>query len=170
MSIRRLAFAFLGLGFGLWFYLAYRSDQTLGNRVVSYLCGPSIYFPLKQDLRHWLPLPAILRGCLPSALWCFIATSLVGGWKIRTGGDRPLELKWLPPFLNAGWEVVQWAGWTDGRADWRDAVAGFVGWGVVQMMLSGSARPTEEIPALWGWRTGVVMAAFGCMGLADVWR
>jgi hypothetical protein len=170
MSIRRVACAFLGLGLGLWFYLAHRSDQTLSNRLVNYLCGPSIYFPLKQELRRWLPLPAVVRGCLPSALWCFIATSLVGGWKIRIGGDRLLELAWLAPFVNAGWELVQKFGWTDGRADWRDAVAGFVGWGMAQLVFFRPARPTEEIFSLWSWPVGVVMLAFGCMGFADVWK
>src|SRR5205085_2229209 len=113
MNLRRLICALLGLAFGLIFYLAWRSDHTLSNRLVNFLGGHTVYLELKQEFRHWLPLPIFLRGCLPSALWCFIATSLVGGWKIHLGGGRVLELAWLAPFFNAGWEGVQWIGWTD---------------------------------------------------------
>jgi hypothetical protein len=170
MSLPRLVCALLGLGLGLLFYLAYRSDHTVSNRVVSYLCGPSGYLELKQELRLWLPVPVFLRGCLPSALWCLIVTSLLGGWKIRIGNSHALPLAGLCPLINATWEIVQWIGWTDGRADWRDAVAGLVGWLIAHALFFRSARPSEEISALWNWRVGVVMTGFACMGLADVWK
>jgi hypothetical protein len=170
MSRRRLACTFLGLALGVFFYLAYRSDYTVSNRWVSYLCGPSTYRVLKHELAHWLPIPAVLRGCMPSALWCFIATSLFGGWTIRISVDRAPPLAPVPPLLNAGWELVQWLGWTDGRADWRDVVAGFVGWGIARLLFLRPARPLKEISALWNWRLGVVVAGLGCIGLADVWK
>lgn len=171
MNRRRLLCALLALGLGLIFYLAYRSDYTLGNRLVRYLCGPAAYLRLKLALSQWLPvLPRELRGCLPSALWCIVGTSLLGGWKIRLGVRHVVPLALLPPALNAGWEFVQWAGWTDGHADWLDVCAGLAGWMVVQAVFFRPARPAEEIPLQWSWRTGVMLAGFACMGFADVWK
>jgi hypothetical protein len=169
MNRRRLACAFLGLALGGFFYFAYRSDHTLSNRLVGYLFEPSTYRVLKQEVAHWLPVPSVLRGCMPSVLWCFIATSLFGGWTIRFSADRTIALMPVPPLLNAGWEFIQWVGWTDGRADWRDVVAGLVGWVIACILFLRPTKPTEEISVLWNWRLGVVAAGLGCMGLADVW-
>ncbi|MES2692690.1 MAG: hypothetical protein V4773_04400 [Verrucomicrobiota bacterium] len=169
MSSARLLCALTGLGLGFLFYLAHRSDHTLSNRLASSLCGTS-YFPLKQELKQWLPMAPALRGCLPSALWCFIGTSLFGGWKIRLGMRRVLPLAWLCPCLNALWEVIQWIRWTDGRADPLDVVAGLVGWLGAHLILFRAEQPTEEIATLWNWRVGVVLTGCACMGLADVWR
>ena len=170
MTTRRLVCAFLGLSFGLLFYLAFRSDQTVSNRLVRILCGPSNYFQLKNGLRHGLPVPRVLRGCLPSALWCLIATSLIGAWRLRLSESIVLRLGWWPPVFNAGWEMVQWAGWTHGRADWQDVIAGFVGWMVGVVLVSRPATAPEEIPSLGNWRVGVVIAGFTCMGFAYVWK
>jgi hypothetical protein len=170
MSRSRLASALLGLGFGLLFYLAYRTDQTVSNRLMRHLCGPSCYEQLRDALRTWFPLSAVLRGCLPSALWCFIVTSLVGGWRVRLRSGRILSLTWLPPLFNAGWEIIQWLGWTDGRADWRDCVAGYAGWFLATALFFRTPAPKDEIAALWNWRVGVAAAGFACMALADVWK
>ncbi len=170
MTARRLICALLGLGFGVCFYLAYRSDHTLSNRLVGQLVGSAAYLKLKHSLGHWLPVPTWLRDCLPSALWCFIATSLIGGWHIRpVRASGPLRLAWLPPFFNAGWELVQRAGWTDGRADWLDVAAGFTGWIAAELLLLRPATQGEGIPGLLNWRVAVVIAGFACMGFADVW-
>jgi hypothetical protein len=155
---------------GLLFYLAHRSDHTLSNRLVSYVCGPSAYVQLKQELRHWLPVPLVLRGCLPSVLWCFIVISLFGGWKIRIGGCRMLPLAWLSPVINACWEIIQCIGWTDGHADSLDVVAGLVGWTIAHVIFFHSPKPAEEISALWNWRMGIAMTGFATMGFADVWK
>lgn len=170
MSIARLLSAFLGLGAGLLFYLAYRSDHTVGNRLVACACGPSAYSHLKHELRLYLPVPTIIRGCLPSAIWCFIVTSVIGGWKIRRGTRRSIPLAWLAPAINAIWELVQWAGWTDGRADWLDVVAGIAGGVIAQLLFFRSTKNGEEIPLAWSWRVSVMIASIACMGLADVWK
>lgn len=170
MNLRRLVCALLTLGLGMLFYLAYRTDCTLVNRLIGQLLGPADYLKLKLGLRHWLPVPPGLVGCLPSALWCIVGTSLVGCWRIRLGRQWLLPLTFLPPVFNAWWESVQWAGWTDGHADWLDVVAGLAGWLVAQVLLLRSAGPTEEIPVQWNWRMGVMLASFACMGFADVWN
>ncbi len=170
MSIPRVCCVVLGLGLGLLFYLAFRSEHTLSNRLVISVCGAPTYFALKHELRHWLPVPTFLRGCLPSGLWCLIATCLLGGWKIRLGRTHVLQLAWLCPLFNTCWESIQWIGWTDGHADWLDVLAGFVGWSVARLLFLRSARPADEIPALWNWRVGVVVTGFACIGLADVWK
>src|SRR5687768_12994119 len=102
----------LGLGVALVFYLAHRSDYTVNNRLVSGLLGQPYYLQLKQELRLWCSLPMWLRGCLPSALWCFIVTSVCGGWRVGLGRGRMMRLVWLCPGVNALWEGVQWIGWT----------------------------------------------------------
>jgi hypothetical protein len=170
MNLPRLLCATMGLGAGLLLYLGYRSDHTLSNRLVSYLCGPKAYLFLQQELRHWLPLPVVLRGCLPSALWCLIGTSLFGGWKIRLSSGQLLSLAWLFPFGNAAWEIIQWVGCTDGRSDWRDVVAGFIGGMIAHAAFIRSAPSTTEFSARWNWRAGAVLAGFVSMGFADVWK
>lgn len=169
MNRARVICAFAGLALGLLFYLAHRSDHTLSNRVVSSLCGHATYSQVKYEVKRWLPVPLLVRGCLPSALWCFIASSLLGGWKVRMGSRRVVALASVCPLANASWELVQWSGWTDGRGDWCDVAAGFAGWGVSQLVFLGASRPVELV-ALWGWRLGVVISGFACMGLADVWK
>jgi hypothetical protein len=169
MSRARLSCVLLGLGFGLLFYLAYRTDHTVSNRVLRSLCGGANYLELKQHARQLLPVPAAFRGCLPSALWCFIATSLLGGWRLRLGRERFLAVSWLGPAFNAAWEGVQWLGWTDGRGDPGDIVAGLAGWLLASALFLRATRPVEEtVP--WTWRAGMMITAFACMGLADVWR
>ncbi len=170
MTRSRLAFACLGLVLGLLFYVAYRSDQTLSNRFVRHVVGPTNYVHFKHDLRLLLPVPLFLRGSLPSLLWCFIVTSLVGGWSIQLPSDRTILLAWLAPFFNAVWEIVQWLGWTDGRADWQDAGAGFAGWLLAQAIFHRQPVATAALFMRIPWRVGVVVAAFACMGLADVWK
>lgn len=170
MSRARIAAALLGLGFGLLFYLAYRTDQTLSNRFVRALCGSSVHDQLKHELRAWLPMSVSLRGCLPSALWCFIVTSLAGGWRVRLPSGRAVSITWLSPLFNVVWEIIQWAGWTDGRADWQDCVAGYAGWILSCGLFFRTPAPADEISALWNWRVGVVASGFACMALADVWK
>lgn len=169
MNPRRLLCAFLGLAGGLLFYLAYRSEHTVSNQLLRTVFGPAQYVAFKQGVRAWLPIPAALRDSLPSALWCFIVASLLGGWKLPAGRGRSLSLAAIGPVFNAGWEIVQGCGWTNGRADWRDAVAGIAGWAVAELLFRHSDEPVE-IPLRWGWRTGVVVAGFACMGLAHVWK
>jgi hypothetical protein len=169
MTRRRIVGVFAGLGIGLLFYLAHRSDRTVSNQVLNWLCGPGNYAQLKQEAKHWIPVPLALRGCLPSALWCFIVTTLVRGWNLRLGSGRALRLAWWGPFLNAGLEAAQWMGWTDGHADKMDVIAGFAGGTLAQCMFPISSKPLE-IPCGWNWRLGLVAAGFACIGFADVWR
>ena len=170
MILRRLFSACLGLALGLGFYLAYRSDYTLSNRLVRHLCGSANFVHFQQELRHWLPVPLLLRGSLPSALWCFVVTSLVGGWKVSVDGRIIVQLVWLAPLFNACWEFIQWIGWTDGHADLMDVVAGLVGWFVARHIFIRSTKPVEEIPDFKDWRVAVVVAGIACMGFADVWK
>lgn len=169
MNRRRLLCAFGGLGLGFLFYLAHRSDYTVSNRLLGVVCGPSTYLKIKHELKHWLPIPFAIRGCLPSALWCFVVTSLLGGWSLRGWRNRTLSLGWLCPFFNAGWEGVQAFGWTDGYADWLDAMAGFGGAMIARGLSIGSPEPVV-IPSLWSWRLGIVVSSFASMALADVWK
>lgn len=169
MNRARVFCAVLGLAAGLLFYLAHRSDRTLSNRLVSWACGPDVYAELKHDLRPCVPVPALLRGCLPSALWSFIATSLVSGWSIRASGNRLIALAPLCPLFNALWEVVQALGWSDGHADLQDVAAGCIGWLVAQLAFLSAGKPVE-IPLRWTWRLGVVLSGVACIGLADVWK
>jgi hypothetical protein len=169
MNRARLISAAIGSVLGLALYLAHRTDRTLSNLIVAWLCGPASYLPLKQALHDWFPLPSILIGCLPSALWCFIAASLTGGWKVRLQ-SRLFSLAVLAPFFNAGWEVVQRLGWTDGHGDWRDAAAGVSGWLLAEMVFLGAAPPADGIPSQWQWRMPAMAMSFACIGLADVWK
>lgn len=148
--------------------MAHRTDQTLSNRIVAWLSGPTAYLQLRQVLRDWLPVPSFLVGCLPSALWCFVVTSICGGWKIRLGACAA-PTAWLAPLSNAGWEIVQALGGTDGCGDWLDALAGLGGWLAADMAFARSGRPAEEIRARWDWRVAVVVLSWACGGLADVW-
>lgn len=168
MNRRRIAVALAGLGIGLVFYLGYRSGSTVSNRLLHRLCGGETYEQLKYTARAWLPVPGILRGCLPSALWCLIGTSLLGGWKINVRG-RLLPLAWLCPSFNAAWEGVQKLGWTDGRADPLDVLAGVAGWAVAQAIFRRSDA-AAVLPFSWNWRMSVVVATIACVGLADVWK
>lgn len=170
MSAARLLAALAGLGCGLLFYVAYRCDQTLSNRLVASLCGER-YVQIKDALRHWLALPPVLRGCVPSALWCFVGGCLCGGWRVRLGQKCEIGLVWLFPALNATWEGVQALGWTDGRADATDVLAGAVG-GVLSLILFRAPPPREHtaVPVVsWSWRLGVLLVCVSTMGLADVW-
>lgn len=169
MSRSRLIGASAGLALGLLFYLAYRSDSTLSNRLLGWLCGPGNYLRLKQEVRAWLPVPLALRGCLPSALWCFIVTSLVGEWRIHLWRAHDVPLARLAVLFNAGWEAIQWIGWTDGRGDWRDVVAGVAGWTAAHL-IPFEPQHAAVLSSRWGWRWGVVVSSFACMGLADVWK
>ena len=169
MTARRIACAFIGLGVGLLFYLTHRSDHTLSNRVLRWLCGPNAYVGLKQIAQSCFLVPVECRGCLPSALWCFIAASLCGPWTLRLRTGPALRLGSLCPWFNAAWEMVQWLQWTDGHADRLDVVAGFAGWLVALGAFAGSAQP-KEISPRWNWQAGVVIMTFAAMGLADVWR
>jgi hypothetical protein len=169
MSRARLSCALLGLGVGLLFYLAHRTDHTVSNRVLAHLGGAANYAQLKQHAREWLPVPVALRGCLPSALWCFIATSLLGGWQLRVGRDRFLRASGLCPLFNGAWEGVQWLGWTDGRGDPGDIIAGVAGWLLASAVLV-PAGPPAEVTVSWRWRAGLMVTAVACIGLADVWR
>lgn len=169
MSMPRTFCALSGLGIGLVFYLAHRSDHTVSNRLLNYFFGPSTYLHLKQAASHWLPMPGALRGCLPSALWCFIVTSMCGGCNFRLARSRILTLACISPLINAGWEAIQWFGFTDGHADWFDVFAGVGGWMIAHVISIRSAKPVE-ISALWSWRFGIVLSGFACMGFADVWK
>jgi hypothetical protein len=169
MNRARLATASAGLALGLLFYLAHRTDQTLGNQLVAWLSGPAAYLRLSHALREWLPLPSFLIGCLPSALWCFVVTSLSGGWRLLLK-SRAFPLAWLAPLFNAGWEIVQRLGLTDGHGDWRDAVAGVGGWLLAEITFAGTPPPAEAIPLQWNWRMAAVATGFASMGLADVWK
>lgn len=169
MSRARVASAGAGLALGLLFYVAHRTDHTLSNRLLAGLCGPAAYAQLKQAVRDWLPVPSFLLGCLPSGLWCFVVTSLCGGWKLRLGA-RTFPIAWLAPLFNAGWEIVQGLGWTDGHGDWLDAAAGLGGWLLSKLAFARAARSAEMISIRWNWRVAVVASGFACMGLADVWK
>lgn len=169
MKISAVVGAMVGLGFGLIFYLTYRSDDTVSNRLLIGLLGSTNFFQLKHELRPWFPLPEWLRGCLPSALWCFIVTSVCGSWHVVLGCGHCLRLAWLGPLVNAIWEGVQWAGGTDGRGDGLDVLAGFVGGGLAGW-LAGPGGKSAEIPWRWDWRLGVTVTCLACMGLADVSR
>ena len=169
MSGRRIALALTGLGLGLVFYLGYRSDQTVSNRLLRWICSQSAYEHGQVIARHWLPVPSPLRGCLPSALWCLIASSLTGGWKLCVGRRWILPCASLSPWINAAWEIVQGLGWTDGCGDVLDGVAGIAGWALAAFMLREVARAVP-LRFSWNWRMGVVALAFACMGFADIWR
>jgi len=169
MNFARLASAFAGLALGLHFYLAHRTDQTLSNQIVGWLCGPAAYLQLKHALREWLPAPSFLIGCLPSALWCFVVTSLSGRWKVRLR-SYACPIAWLAPLFNAGWEIVQWLGWTDGHGDWQDAAAGVGGWLLAEMVFLPESQPAQAIPFRWNWRFAVVATSVAGIGLADVWK
>lgn len=169
MSRARLMAALLGLAFGFVFYLAHRSDHTLSNRLVRSVCAPLRYGELQRQLHAALPVTPALRGCLPSALWCFIVASLLGGWQIRVGWKRRFPLAGAGVLVNAAWEVIQWLNWTDGRGDWRDVVAGLAGWALAHLALA-AGDDTPELSTPSGWRWGVVVSGLACMGLADVWK
>lgn len=168
MNVVRVLCVMLGLAVGLVFYLGHRSDQTVSNRLLQHTCTPERYLQLKQQARRWLPVPALLRGCLPSALWCFIATSLMSAWRIRIS-SRLISFTFLCPLFNATWEIVQWLGWTNGRGDWQDAVAGVVGWLLASAVFHRSEE-SVEIALPWDWRMAVAAAGFACMGFAHVWK
>jgi hypothetical protein len=169
MTPRRIVGVLAGLGIGLLFYLAHRSDRTVSNQVLSWLCGPGTYSQLKQEAKHWLPVPLALCGCLPSAMWCFIVTSLVRGWNLRIGSNCVLQLSRLGPLLNAALEAAQWIGLTDGHADELDVIAGFAGGLLAHWMFPNSRKPLD-VPCSWNWRLGLVAAGFACVGFADVWK
>jgi hypothetical protein len=169
MSARRIAGAVTGLGVGLIFYLGYRSDHTVSNRLLRWLCGQSAYEQLQHVARDWLPIAWSIRGSLPSALWCFIATSLIGGWKIVVTARRTIALAWFCPLFNGGWEIIQYLRWTDGHADTLDVAAGFVGWTLAEAIFRGSDK-SVAMSRLANWRMGVVATVIACMGFADVWR
>lgn len=169
MSRRRVACALAGLAVGLIFYLGYRSDRTLSNRLLHAAVGQETFQECRRIARACLPMPAPLHGCLPSALWCLIGTSLIGGWKIELTRGRALALGGFCPCFNAAWEIVQWLGWTDGHADPLDVVAGIAGWAVAWVLFRESRR-AGSIPLTLNWRFGVMLAAVACMGFADVWR
>jgi hypothetical protein len=168
MTRARWSCIFVGLLLGLLFYLAYRSDYTLSNRLLRWLCGTGNYLHLKQEARRWLLVPACLRGALPSALWCFVVTNLLGGWKIQTPrGERPLA--WIVPLMNAGWEAVQALHWTDGCADWLDVLAGFAGCWAAELLFC-RASPHHVAGPFTVWRITLVAAGVVSMGMADVWK
>lgn len=170
MSAARLLAAIAGLILGLLFYVAFRCDQTLGNRLVAGLWGER-YPVVKDALRHGLALPPVLLGCMPSGLWCFVGSCLCSGWRVRFGKAREMGLAWLFPSLNALWEAVQGLGWTDGRADAADVLAGLVG-GALSCAIFRFRHPEQRPAALVvfrGWRLGLLLVGVSTMGLADVW-
>lgn len=169
MSRARIVGVAAGLLAGLLFYWAHRSSLTLSNRMLQWLCGPAWYAAVRAELHGWLPLPAAVRGSLPSALWCFIVGAGCGGWNLRLGRRGRVPLVWLAAGVNAGWELVQAAGWTNGRADPLDAVAGVLGCALARRCF-GPATQSAELAPGFNWRTGVTLACLCSMGLAHVWR
>ncbi len=170
MNRARVVCSVVGMGVGLLFYFAYRSEYTVSNRLVRACTGSSHYAELRLQVRQLLPVPAVVRGCLPSALWCLIVTSFFGGWNLRLAQGTIVRVAWLCPFLNAAWELVQGVGWTDGHADGLDVLAGFAGWGCAELLFARSQPYWVSLSFHYPWRLAVVAAGFLSMGFADVWK
>ena len=168
MSRMRISAVAAGLSAGLLFYIAHRSDQTLCNRIARWILGPAWYGETQEVLRQLSPVPAVLHGCLPSALWCWVVAGACGAWSLRIGARR-VPLAWAAAGINAFWEVVQASGWSNGRADPLDVAAGFAGCAASRLLLGAGARNAEFPPGL-NWRTGVALACVACMGMAAVTR
>ena len=79
-----------------------------------------------------------------------------------------LRLANIPLLLNTTWELVQWGGFTDGRGDAADVLAGLVGWAIAEALLFQPNHELEQIPQLKHWRTAVLAGGLLIMGLADV--
>lgn len=168
MNPSRLVASMLTLGASVVFFLAYRSDQTCSNRILHALLGPERYDAGRDWLAMHLPLATAWKGSLPSALWVFSATLLLGGWKARLSTGLVYRMAFLPVLLNFFWELVQWSGFTDGRADRLDVLAGFFGWGAAEACRFQAAPCLEPIDRLQDWRMAVLAAACGLPGFADV--
>lgn len=168
MNPSRLVAAMLTLGASVVFFLAFRSDQTCSNRILNTMLGPERYGAGRDWLATHLPLTTAWKGSLPSALWVFSATILLGEWKARLSIGPVFRMAFVPVFLNFFWEIVQWSGCTDGRADHLDVLAGIFGWGAAEACRFQAAPSLDPIDRLQDWRVAVLAAACGLPGFADV--
>lgn len=168
MNPSRLVAAILTLGASVVFFLAFRSEQTCSNRILHAMLGPERYGAGRAWLATHLPLTTVWKGSLPSALWVFSATLLLGDWKARLLMGPVIRMAFVPVLLNGLWEFVQWSGFTDGRADPLDVLAGVFGWGAAEACRFQAAPNLEPIDRLQDWRLAVLAAACGLPGFADV--
>jgi hypothetical protein len=173
MRLLRLFITSITLLFGLAFYMAYRTDQTVACRCLGMILGEDASAALRHTLQNAMDMPTSLRGCLPSFLWVLAVTSVLLEWRVV--GDSPafrrsVSLAPIGFFLNAVWEGVQWLRFTDGRADLSDIIAGGLGWLVAAGLCHLTPLPGREIRQLRPGPIAIVVGCFAIMGLADVWK
>lgn len=150
------------------FYWAYRPPSTLSNRVIWWLLGSARAVEAREWLAVHLPAVDWWQGCLPSAFWVLAAVCLLDGRGLLAARGVGAVFALAPMCVNALWEVVQWAGVTDGRADMADVAAGCVGWGVA-IVLPVAGSPGENRWDGWrDWRWLGLGGVWALMGLADV--
>ncbi|MFN0127888.1 MAG: hypothetical protein ACKV19_14505 [Verrucomicrobiales bacterium] len=168
MNRMRLLIALSTLVVALAFYLAFRPDRTCSNRFLGTVLGAESYEAARSWIGSQCHMPGPWLGSLPSGLWVIAATCLVGGWEWRLTNGKRLSLAVLPVLINSCWELVQWSGFTDGRADLLDIGAGVAGWAIAASLPFTSTPPAVPIHQWYDWRWLVLAGTCLLMGFADV--
>lgn len=168
MNRMRLLMALATLVVALAFYLAFRPDRTCSNRFLGIVLGAESCEAAQSWIGSHFKMPCPWLGSLPSGLWVVAATCLVGGWEWQLTSGRRLGLAVVPVLINSFWELVQWCGFTDGRADLMDIGAGIAGWAIAGSLPFASIPPEVPIRRWHDWRWLVLAVTCLLIGFADV--
>ena len=161
-----LLLAALALIFALGIYTSYRGAGTQVNVLLAAMFPGDTWQTLRLAVPNRLPLAGFVKGALPGGLWVLAATLIAKGAFASLGAFR-LNLERLPVITAVFFELLQWAGATDGTFDPIDLVAELAGWSLAAFWIA-SQRPSPDDTPTRNWRLALCLFSYAILPLADV--
>jgi len=160
------ALIFSALITSLFVYLFYRSDHTVVNAIFSFFFSSEFYSELKLSVSSSLQLPSFFIFSLPEGLWILAITLASKSLFISVNGKR-IELSILPIVIAVFFEIIQFAGLTNGTFDWLDLLSAFCFW-YIGYFLIPAASANRKLFQSFDFNTILCLSTYLIVFLAHV--
>lgn len=134
--VKKYSLIVIPLFISLFFYVFYRTEQTVINKVIIYIVSEPVYYNMRMAITGILPLKnSVIVYSLPEGCWVFSAT-LASQWLFVRIGSYVLYCVYVPLLFAVGLEWLQFFHITNGRFDIVD-----LGFAVFFWILANNLKP-----------------------------
>lgn len=152
----------------LFIYLFYRTEKTVVNELFMWLTSAELYFKIRTQITHLLPLQEHIIYSLPEALWVFCITLTSKFLFVRIGHYK-FNLVFAPLLFVIGLEIFQLLHLTNGRFDFWDIGLSILSWAIANYFVK-SREPKQNLLAPINSRSIICLLSYLIVYLAHVWK
>ncbi len=152
----------------LFFYLFYRTEKTVVNKIFISIISIDKFVELRKAVTNILPLNKHIIYSLPEGLWVFCITFTSKPLFLKVGSSQ-IKLLFIPLIFSIGLEIFQLLHLTNGRFDIWDIGFSVMFWAIANYLITHKSAK-QNILHPFTTKSFICILSYLIVYLAHVWK